>query len=281
MAPITLHSGYLGPKYLDPDYLDDDDDLDDDLDDDDLDDYLGFSCLGSAEHRVAGMSLFQYANLLSPQMFVDEDDERRIFNPRWLRLDPATVENLTTYNAEAGITHTKFFVINEREPRVDKHTLLVRVRGIYKNDDRRTPGSAGEAAIGVYFGPGSPHNFAARVPASRPQTRRFADIYAVRMALLRVRGRWRNDHSISTVHVVTDSKYVVQALSGDIEEWRVNGFQDEQGEKIPNHSEIENLDRLMLELAEDGVEASFWPVGDLENQEADRLARDVLGLPPH
>ena len=232
-----------------------------------------------AEADEAGMNPLQYSHMIMGDRFLDEEFERRVFNPLSLRLHPSTLENLTAYDAGAGITHIKRSVVREREPRVDTHSLLVRARGVYKGDER-TPGSGTEAAIGVYFGPESPHNFALRVPTSLSLANRFAEVFAVRMALLRIRDRWRTNYTISSVYVVTDSKYVVEALSEDIDGWRTNGFKNAQGEKVPNHSEIEKLDRLMLELAEDGVEASFWPVDRTENQEADGLARGELGLPP-
>ena len=232
--------------------------------------------LGDAA-RNAGMDPFRYSSMFIANKFHDEGSERRIFNPMWLGMSPATVWNLTAYDDRAGITHTRYLVPRECDVRVDRHVLVVCVRGVCKRDD----GAPAEGAIGVYFGPNSPHNFAAHVPASLPQTRKFAQIFAVRMALQRVRNRWSDDYNISTVHVVTDSEYVVKALSEDIDEWRTNGFQDARGGKIANHSEIEILDDLMLDLADDGIRVSFWSVDKAENKKADRLAKGVLGLPPH
>ena len=235
-----------------------------------------------AAARDIGTSPLQYSHMLmdDTDMFIDEDLQQRIFNPLWLRMEPAPVENLTAYDAQAGITHPKFRVMLDREPRADTTAMVVRVRGVCKNNGR-TPGSAAEAAIGVYFGPDSPYNLATRVPPSLPQAGGLAEILAVRMALQCVRDRWCNDHCILTVHVVTDSEYVVKALSEDIDEWRMNGFQNSQGEKVPNYLEIEKLDDLMLELGRDGVGVSFWPVDRRENEEADRLAKGALGPLSH
>jgi ribonuclease HI len=226
---------------------------------------------------AAGMNPLEYSHMIMGDPFLDEESERRVFNPLSLRVNRlSTVKNLTAYNARTERTHT-MRMIGKREPEMDMGAIAVSVGAARKNN-----GTAGaEAAIGVYFGASSPHNFSARVPARLPQTSQIAELFAARQALQRIRDRWHNDFTISTIHIVTDSKYVVGALSEDIEAWRTNGYQNSQGRKVANHLEIKKLDLLMLELVEDGVNTSFWPVERTENEEADRLAKDLLGLLPH
>jgi len=121
------------------------------------------------------------------------------------------------------------------------------------------------AGIGVYWGPGSSLNLSERLQGR--QTNNRAEIVACCRALEQAR-----DLGHHRVNLHTDSNFVVQAMTGWINNWKRNGWKLVTGEPVKNREDFERLDSLSH-----GMDV-IWThvrghVGIEGNEQADQLAR--------
>ena len=135
------------------------------------------------------------------------------------------------------------------------------------------------ASVGVYGTPGAWYNQGYPLTLDVPQTNQSAEILSAIVALEVARAilqeRWENFpycKCFSTVLLVMDSSYVVQAMSDWIRKWQANGFRNARGERVAN-----TLDNEVRRLFEDhNVMVRFWQVPRIHNSGADRLAAEAL-----
>lgn len=74
------------------------------------------------------------------------------------------------------------------------------------------------------------------------------------------------------INLHTDSKFVIRAMTGWIENWKRNGWRLATGEPVKNREDFERLDELC-----EGIEVKWTHVrghvGIEGNEQADQLAR--------
>ena len=189
----------------------------------------------------------------------------RIFNPS-TGLRDLSPSNLIAY----GTPFSKLYFATVRDPLtkiVLKSTIVVCIDGACSANG--TP--AARAAIGVYFGHGSPHNISERIDGV--QTSKRAEIRAAIRALEVVATELLDDLHVREVVLLCDSSYVVQSMSEWIFKWQENGWKDAVRGPVVNAKDLRELDTLIETLAEEGIDVKFWRVGREENVLADELAK--------
>lgn len=132
------------------------------------------------------------------------------------------------------------------------------------------------AGMGVYFGPGSKYNISQQL-YDNPQTNQRAELNAAILALQKVLDLveygWLET---GNVVLISDSNYVVQAMTEWVYKWRNNGWTNHRGLEVTNRDDFERLDDLIDILDDEhDVSVRFWLVPRQYNQEADELAKDA------
>ncbi|KAF9450279.1 ribonuclease H-like protein [Macrolepiota fuliginosa MF-IS2] len=135
------------------------------------------------------------------------------------------------------------------------------------------------AGMGVYFAPDSRYNISEKLEAwDGQQTNQHAEIRAAVLALEKVI-ELVEDGCLQTENVVliSDSSYVVDAMTNWVYRWRNNGWMNNRGFEVTNRDDFERLDRLINILDDDfDVSVRLWLVPRCYVQEADRLAKDAI-----
>ncbi len=73
--------------------------------------------------------------------------------------------------------------------------------------------------------------------------------------------------------IITDSRYVVDAMTDWVLKWRDNGWRNNRGEPVTNATDFQRLDSLLCSLEDDGVEVLLRHVFRHLNAKADELAK--------
>jgi ribonuclease HI len=194
----------------------------------------------------------------------------RTFRPQLQDRSPA---NVTA--PDKPFSHVYFTTIQHPNTKIlDERTVVVWIDGACKNNG--TQAGTARAGVGVYFGPQSPHNISKRIEGV--QTSQRAEINAALCALQVVERELLDNLNVSRVVLVCDSQYVVDAMTKWVFTWQENGWEDAHGRPIINSRDFKKLDSLIVELAEEGIDVSFWQVSRMDNAEADSLAKRACGL---
>jgi ribonuclease HI len=136
---------------------------------------------------------------------------------------------------------------------------------------------AGRAGIGVFFGINDKRNISARLPGLH-QTNQRAELFAVLKALeaiytTHLPGSKRN------IYILTDSKYVVRALTEWAVRWEREGWKSTGNKEVISKDLFKRARDLMRALADVNVMISFRHIpghsGIWGNEQADKLA--VMG----
>lgn len=134
-----------------------------------------------------------------------------------------------------------------------------------------------QGGSGVYFGPSSRENFSEALSQNGPQTSQRAEINAAIIALVKVK-ELLDQEKLNTklVLLISDSKYLVDAMTRHIYMWQDNGWRNSRGGEVVNREDFEELDGLIDEL-EDlyWVFVKFFWVPKEDNQLADEMARQA------
>ncbi|KAJ7763182.1 ribonuclease H-like domain-containing protein [Mycena maculata] len=157
-----------------------------------------------------------------------------------------------------------------REPQkkiLDNRTVLIAVNGACSGNG--TP--AAHAGVGIFFGPNSPHNVSETI--SGAQTSQRAEIIAATKVLRKASALLQDVITIGCVVLLSDSQYVVGAMTEWIFAWKENGWKDARGGPVQNKAEFQELDALIEQLEEDGLDVKVWLVGRENNAQADELAK--------
>lgn len=131
--------------------------------------------------------------------------------------------------------------------------------------------AAGRAGIGIFFGLNDPRNISARLPGNR-QTNQRAELFAVLKTLETLYQAGRQGEYV----ILTDSMYVIQALTEWAINWERSGWRNASGRLVVSHDLFKRARDLMRRLSEMGIPVSFRHVpghsGIWGNEMADRLA---------
>ncbi len=73
--------------------------------------------------------------------------------------------------------------------------------------------------------------------------------------------------------VITDSRYVVDAMTDWVWKWRDNGWRNNRGEPVTNATDFQRLDLLLCALEERGVTVMLRHISRHLNAKADELAK--------
>jgi ribonuclease HI len=106
------------------------------------------------------------------------------------------------------------------------------------------------AGTGVYFGEDSWRNLSQHLAHGRATSQRaeiWAAIYALREVEYLVTC---GEITAKTVVLVSDSAYVVNAMTDWVEEWRQNGWRSVNGKRLKNVADLQILDQEIEELEE-------------------------------
>jgi ribonuclease HI len=131
------------------------------------------------------------------------------------------------------------------------------------------------AGYGVFFG--DRRDISARLPGQKQSNQR-AELYAVLKALETYHFHQLPTDPVKTVFILTDSKYVVQALNGWVKLWEYNGWCTADGTPVISKDLFKRAWRLIQKLGEgtNGIEIKIRHVtghsGIYGNEMADRLA---------
>ncbi|OAA56224.1 Ribonuclease H-like protein [Niveomyces insectorum RCEF 264] len=184
------------------------------------------------------------------------------------------------------------------------HTAVVFIDGACPSNGP----SAHQAAIGVYFGPGSPNNFSRTLAATDSEngvhpTNQIAELSAAVEALRHVRtvvAPHRRDvlragapnnrqHEIMSARrfrlvVATDSSYLVDCLCTHMEGWTwrdtMGQYVNRAGRAIKNGELFRTLSDEVEQLSMVGVQVAWYLVPRRFNREADALAHAALSGAP-
>ena len=131
---------------------------------------------------------------------------------------------------------------------------------------------AGRAGIGVFFGLHDPRNISARLPGVH-QTNQRAELFAVLKALeILHTGQTRPKKCV----ILTDSKYVVQALTQWAPNWERKGWKTADRKEVVSKDLFKRARDLMKTLAANGTNVEFRHIrghsGVWGNEMADKLA---------
>jgi len=149
------------------------------------------------------------------------------------------------------------------------------------------------AGIGVFYGINDPRNVSLRLPGLH-QTNQRAELHAVLIALERY-PLPNTSPNISqnpsfptaatprkTLVIITDSKYVIQALTTWITTWEKNNYLNSQNHPVISKDLFIRARRRIKELHDQGVDVEFRHVlghqGVWGNEMADRLAVRGAGM---
>lgn len=211
---------------------------------------------------------------------VDGHEDRR-FIPHWEDLYGPLVStlesptDLITYTPDKGVSQLQFTTVNNRNPQVDKFSLVVSIDGACRNNGK----PSARAAYGVYFGLRSPHNKSAVLPADLAQTSSRAELEGLIQAVNTIEAITRTDHILQQVKIVTDSDWLYKTMTQYIWDWVDNGGLRTNGRPAKYFDEFEALHGRLEELTygdDGGLEFKFWHVRRELNQNADRLANEAL-----
>ena len=123
------------------------------------------------------------------------------------------------------------------------------------------------AAVGVYFGPESPHNISQTLPDVYSRSNNVAEI----VASLRAFRLCRKYQKLS-VEIRTDSKFLIRCMLLHLPVWKTNGWKKTNGKPVHNKYEFELLDKAIAGMR---VRWIYVPAhsGEAGNGCADFLAR--------
>ena len=124
----------------------------------------------------------------------------------------------------------------------------------------------------MFFGLDDPRNISARLPGLH-QTNQRAELFAVLKALESLH---MNAPIATKVAILTDSKYVVKALTEWVQKWEREGWKTAKREEVVSKDLFKRARDMILKLEEQGVVVEFRHVpghsGLWGNEQADLLA---------
>jgi len=130
----------------------------------------------------------------------------------------------------------------------------------------------GRAGIGIFFSHNDPRNLSARLPGTH-QTNQRAELFAVLKALEIL---YYQSCPPGEYVILTDSKYVVQAVTQWAVQWERGGWKTSKGSEVVSKDLFKRTRDMLRTLDEKGVKVDFRHVyghsGVEGNERADELA---------
>ncbi|KAI5813977.1 hypothetical protein BZA77DRAFT_295450 [Pyronema omphalodes] len=214
----------------------------------------------------------------------DTRDWLRHFNPQ-SQLSDEPYEQVGDVLYNNGI-FTKIYTQPPFMPKyIDDDILMVQLGGAFI-----TPGSYDgsnfippRAGVGIYFGFGNPLNVAQPIDNTVEiipggiHNQFHADIQAAVCALDVIANAWWIKNQMKNINRVvfgTSSSELIHAIAYGITEWRKNKWVDQQGNKIQNWEQLNELD---ISIRNSKLEVQFW-LAEGWNSEGPGLALNALGL---
>ncbi|KAL6849277.1 hypothetical protein ACO1O0_008813 [Amphichorda felina] len=157
----------------------------------------------------------------------------------------------------------------------ERNTVVVKIDGTCNNSIPPLP----RAAWGVYFGPQSSINMNGIVDLHLMQSKRRAMIEALWRALLIIYYQVSRDYSLVQIFIVSDSEYLVNAMTRWIEGWIANNGRTNDGQRVPYFPLIMQCHWLIEAITSDHGphrDVKFWFVTPEKNMEAQFLAHQAL-----
>ncbi|KAK5993979.1 Ribonuclease H1 [Cladobotryum mycophilum] len=205
------------------------------------------------------------------------DEIRRRFNPRYSPMHSRVPESeLVVYNPSKHVSQLQVMHPRTGALELDRLTVVVSIDGACRGNG--TPSA--RAAWGVYFGPQSPLNASGLLAPSLPQTSTRAEIEALSQALLIIRESVSEDVSLQEIRIISDSQFLVKAMSVWIEDWVENDGCNAGGRPIAHYEILKEIYDHLEEMTygdDGGMDIRFWHVARERNKEADALANGAFG----
>ncbi|KAF2452349.1 ribonuclease H-like domain-containing protein [Lineolata rhizophorae] len=218
---------------------------------------------------------FQFFDSGSPLDGFGEELERQ-FDPQYSPMHQHVPENeLVVYTPSKKVSQLQVMHPRTGALDLDKFTVVVFIDGACRGNG--TPSA--RAAWGVYFGPQSPHNASDLLKADLPQTSTRAEIEALSQALRIIRDEISQDFSLQQIRIVSDSAFLVRAMSEWIEGWIENDGRNAEGRPVAHYETFKEIHERLDEMTygdDGGLEFKFWHVPRERNEEADALANQAL-----
>ncbi|KAJ3557596.1 hypothetical protein NP233_g11699 [Leucocoprinus birnbaumii] len=144
--------------------------------------------------------------------------------------------------------------------------------------------SNARAGIGVFVCCGSDWNVS-RPLTDGPQTSQRAEIQAA-ITALRIARQFYMEGDFDDIRrkkgrgvvLISDSAYVVNAMTDWVDKWQRNGWKTSEGRLVTNMADFIELDLLVSFFEGFRIPVRFWKVRRSENGLADRLAKEAIGL---
>jgi ribonuclease HI len=140
---------------------------------------------------------------------------------------------------------------------------------------RRNRNGYWRAGWAVYYGRDSFNNSSGVIPDSLPQSASFAEIQALKHALISIRNLLAIGYWFSNIHIRTTSTYLADMMAGGLEDCVLNGWKHEDGTYL-EHTEswewIRELLREVQQISRGQANLHISHVGQGMNQGATLLA---------
>jgi ribonuclease HI len=197
-----------------------------------------------------------------------DDVRRRRFDPGsfgWK--DDVPAEHILRENLRGT-----FINIREADRGYVRHHIAVFIHGSCPHNGE--PDALG--SYGIYFGSDSPFNKSGLLPRDSLQTSQRAALTAAIVTLAMFAECHKRYSQITNLIVVTDSRYLVNAITEHIVRWKSNGWITLDGAKVANRDLWEELERHCINALEHDINVYFWEVHREEVDCAVRMAEGAL-----
>ncbi|KAL3684952.1 hypothetical protein R1sor_002974 [Riccia sorocarpa] len=201
------------------------------------------------------------------ELSMADDENYRVYNPNQGNAVYSCSPQEVMYDQRAELTYLRYRWVYDRRRklRTDRGELVVAIDGACRGNG--TPNAT--AAYGVYFGHGSCYNRCGLLPWNERHTSQNAEIYAAQIAFDFI----TENFSCKGITIITDSSYLVKAMTEYIYKWVRNGFiSSGTNRRIVNAGALENLHETIVDMEVEGVDVRFWHVRREDNEDADALA---------
>jgi ribonuclease HI len=204
------------------------------------------------------------------------EEIQRLFDPSISPMHREVPESqLITYNPQKQVS--QFQVLHPRTNAIelDRFTLLVWIDGACRDNGK----PSAQASWGVYFGPGSRYNASGRLAPAIQQTSSRAEIEALSQALDIIAEVTAGDMTLQEVRIMSDSEYLVMAMSVWISEWIEAEGENASGRPVAHFSKLKAIHERLDEMTygdNGGLDFKFWLVPREKNTKADALAEQAL-----
>ncbi|KAJ7457289.1 ribonuclease H-like domain-containing protein [Mycena galericulata] len=216
-------------------------------------------------HRAAHASALPGSSISTDHLGNTTVTLPRTFEPARFLSDRSPT-NLISWSSP--VSNVFFSAFREPQKKIlDKRTIVISVDGACSGNGTQSA----RAGVGIFFGPNSPHNVSESI--SGTQTSQRAEILAATKALQKVSVLLENDFGVGCIVLLSDSQYVVGAMTEWVFGWKENGWKNANGGPVQNKAEFQALDAAIEKLEEDGLDVKFWLVGREHNSQADELAK--------